>query len=287
MARYTHEYSDTLVDNAVADGRISMDDAGLLKQYLNGPAPGISNSATRYNTFFILATFRQYIGEYRKNTLDELFDGLKKFKESGRKPETELLYLGKLRQFYLWLSEQGYSSIPREFIDHKIRIRRSERVTGSSDLVLTIDDILQLIRTCKRLRDRAFIALVYDAGIKTKDACALKWSDLTIGDQDLYLKSGTGTKSPRNIRCVMAKDFLVAWRNDYPGKAEGDNFVFITQKGDPFTDQLSFRLLGRIAKESGISTPVPLHSLKQTKGLHHKTLLGEGAAKKKTLWEIR
>ena len=141
MARYTHEYSDTLVDNAVADGRISMDDAGLLKQYLNGPAPGISNSATRYNTFFILATFRQYIGEYRRNTLDELFDGLKKFKESGRKPETELLYLGKLRQFYLWLSEQGYSSIPREFIDHKIRIRRSERVTGSSDLVLTIDDI--------------------------------------------------------------------------------------------------------------------------------------------------
>ena len=286
MARYTHEYSDTLVDNAVAEGRISMDDAGLLKQYLNRLSPEVSKSATRYNTFFILAIFRQYIGEYRRNTLDELFDGVKKFKESGRKPETEVLYLGKLRQFYLWLSEQGYSSIPGEVIDHKIKIRRPERVSGSSDSVLTIDDIFQLIRTCKRNRDRAFIALLYDAGIKTKDACALKWSDLTFGDQGVYLKPGVKSKFSRNIRCVMAKDFLEAWKNDYPGKAEGDNIVFITQKGDPFTDQLAFRLLGRIAKESGISTPVPLHSLKQSKGMYHETTLSEGAAKKKMLWEI-
>ncbi len=40
MARYYHEYSDTLVENAVAEVRITIDDAEVLKLYLNGPAPG-------------------------------------------------------------------------------------------------------------------------------------------------------------------------------------------------------------------------------------------------------
>jgi site-specific recombinase XerD len=84
----------------------------------------------------------------------------------------------------------------------------------------------------------------------------------------------------------MAKDFLVTWKNDYPGEAEGDNIVFITEKGEQFNDQLAFRLLGRIAKESGIKKPVQLHSLKQSNGLHHKTAFTEDEAIKKMLWEI-
>jgi hypothetical protein len=54
MARYHHEYSDTLVDNAVAEGRITTDDSDLLKIYLNGPATEMNNSGTRYNTFLSL-----------------------------------------------------------------------------------------------------------------------------------------------------------------------------------------------------------------------------------------
>ena len=51
MARYYHEYSDTLVENAVAEVRITIDDAEVLKLYLNGPAPDVNNTATRYNAF--------------------------------------------------------------------------------------------------------------------------------------------------------------------------------------------------------------------------------------------
>ena len=284
---YPHEYSDTLVDNAVTEGRITTDDAGLLKLYLNGPTPETNNPATLYNTFFILVIFRQYIGEYRINTLNELFEGVTKFKESGRKTETVILYLGKLRQFYLWLSEQGYSSVPIDMIDHKIKIRRPEPVSDPAGAVLDNDDVSQLIGTCKRTRDKAFIALLYETGIKTKDACTLEWSDLTFDDQGIFLTSRKKTKFPGNVRCLMAGDFLATWRNEYPGKAEGDNFVFITEKGDPFTDQLAFRLLGRIAKESGIKKTVQIHSLKPGNRLHHKTGLKEDASVKKMLWEIR
>jgi integrase/recombinase XerD len=287
MARYIHEYSDSLVDNAMAEGRITPDDADILKIYLNGQATEMNNSATRYNTFFILVIFRQYIGEYRINTLDDLFAGVTKFKEAGRKTETVILYLEKLRQFYLWLSEQGCSSIPKDAISHKIKIRRPGRASDLADSILSIDDVSQLIRTCKRNRDRAFIALLYDAGIKTKEACTLKWKYLIFDDDGLYLKSRKKTKFPGNTRCMLAKEFLVTWRNEYPGEAGDDKFVFITEKGGPFTDQLAFRMLGRIAKESGISKPVQLHSLKQSKGLHHKTASKDDAMIKKMLWEIR
>ena len=127
--------------------------------------------------------------------------------------------------------------------------------------------------------------MLYDAGIKTKDACTLRWKDLTFDDNGLYLKTINKAKFLRNDRCV-ANDFLVTWRNKYPGEPEGDNFVFITEKGDPFTNQLAFRILGRIAKESGITKPVQLHLLKQSKGLHHKTAFTEEETIKKMLWEI-
>lgn len=154
-----------------------------------------------------------------------------------------------------------------------------------SDPPLSLDDVLQLIRACKNSRERAFIALLYDSATRTRDACSLTWGELGVDPEGVFLIPDKKTKSPGHIPCVMATGYLVAWRSEYPGDPAGDNLVFITQKGKPFTIHLATRLLGRIVRKSGISTPVHLHSLNQGKA-HHKTSRDENAVIKKMLWEI-
>jgi len=285
MARHQNEYSDSLVDYAVAEGKISRDDANLMKEYLAEQRKGESSPATLYNTFYDLMVFRQYIGEYRHNSPQDLLEGILKFKKSGRKQTTVMQYLTALKRFYLWLVDNGYSTIAREILEHKIKVRKSDRMAVMPEPILTGDEITHLIRACNSSRDRAFVALLYDAGLKTKEACMLTWSQCRFDENGLYLTVGEQTNGPFHAaRCVMAADYLRAWRNDYPGDTDGENPVFITRPGNPFSYQWAYRLLGKIVKESGIKKPVHLHSLRHSRTKHPGAEGSKEKAIKKMLW---
>ena len=79
MARHLCEYSDSLVESAVAKGKITRDDADLLLEFLKEQIFEGNSPRSRYNVFYNLVALRQYLGEYRHNTERELFDGLMKF----------------------------------------------------------------------------------------------------------------------------------------------------------------------------------------------------------------
>lgn len=282
MARYVHTYTNSLVNKSVAEGRITEDDAELIKTYLNGSSTEELSSATRYNIFYILVVFRQYIGEYRSNSLEDLFNGVTKFKESDRSQVTLIRHLIVIKQFYEWLIDRGDSSIPRDMISHKIKIKGPER---DADSALSFDDAFQMIKACKNSRDRAFIALLYETGIRTKDACNLRWGDLSSDKQGIFqISNGTVAQGPK--QCVLGTGYLTVWKDDYPGDASGENFVFVTHKGDPFTDRMAFRVLGRIVKESGITKFVHLHSINRNQSTHTKRVLDGEELIRKKLWEI-
>lgn len=264
MARHLCEYSDSLVKSAVAKGKITPDDADLLLEFLKEQIVEGNSPRSCYNVFYNLVALRQYLGEYRHNTERELFDGLMKFKESGRKQATIINYLLPLRQFYLWLVDKGYSTISRDKLEHKIKIKNPDRMEVTPESDLTQDEIIQLIRSCKNSRDRAFVALLYDAGLKTKKACTLTRGRCKFDEYGLYLIVRGKTKVMQYIRCDMAADYLTAWRNEYPGDPNEENPIFVTRMGNPFTRESALRSLGKIVKESGITKPVHLHSLKHS-----------------------
>jgi integrase/recombinase XerD len=282
MGNYLHSFSDSLIDKAVVEGKLTGDDGDIIELYLNGSYAEDYRSATRYNVFYILVLFRQYIGEYRKNTTHDLFDGITKYKESNRTLTTKVNQLSVLMQFYGWLIDRGDSSIPKDMISHKIKIRSLKRDPESN---LTFDDADKLIKACKNSRNRAFIALLYESGIRTKEACELKWEDLVPDEQGIFLISN-GKKVANQTPCILATGYLRAWKNDYPGNASGENFVFITQKGDPLTAQVAFRILGRIVKESGITKNVHLRSINKNLVSHDKRVLEGDELISKKLWEI-
>jgi integrase/recombinase XerD len=284
MVRSHHEYPDSLVNHAITEGKITQDDADLIIEYMTEEGTRWSSPRTRYNVFYNLVVFRQYIGEYRLNRSRDLFEGIKKFKESGRKLTTVMQYLTTLKGFYLWLVDKGYSSIARDTLEHKVKIMNPDSMALTPESILTSDEITRLIKACRNSRDRAFVALLCDAGIKTKEACRLTWRQCTFDESGVYLTVREKTKTERQIHCVMAADYLISWRNDYPESAEGENPIFVTRPGNPFTDEWAFRLLGKIVKESGIKKPVRLHLLQHGKAKQRGADGNQERSIKKMLW---
>ncbi len=283
MPRSPHRFTGSLVRNAVEAGKITQDDADLIAEYIAEQED--QSPETRYNTFYTLVVFRELIGEYRKNSDQDLSEGIMKFKGSGRSPDTVARYLAILRQFYRWLAEKGYSPIAGEVLGHKMK--NPDRMEAGPESVLTGEEISRLIEACRNSRDRALVALLCDTGIKTKEACRLTWGQCVFDEKGLSLAPGGHTKFTRNIPCDNAVDYLIAWRDACPGSDEGDNRVFVTRTGSPLTYESAFRLLGKIVRESGIRKPVHLHLMLPGR----KRPLGEGGDTgrkgiKKTLWRI-
>lgn len=266
MSQY-HKYSETLVDKSVEKGKITWDDAELIKKYLMDQNPNGKVSSTQNKIFYNLLVFREFIGEYRKNTFNELFMGVTEFKKSGRKSTTVTHYLAVLRQFYLWLIDSGYSAIPREMVENKIKTKNPENMSVTADSILSKEDVIKLIEACKNNRNRAIIALLYEASLRPKEVCLLTWKQFKFNEHEVILVLKDQTTSKKQIRCLMGRDYILSWRNDYPDEATGDNLVFVTHKGNPFTHQIMLRLIGRIAKDSGIKKVVHPHILRRSKAL--------------------
>ncbi len=284
MHRRAREYSDIFVKYAVDSGKLTQDDANLLLDFMKERGEK-ENSATRYTNFYDLVVFRQYIGEFRHTTGHDLCEGISKFKNSGREVATLSRYLTILRRFYLWLADNGYSPIEKNILDHKLKVLNQDSKKAARPGILTIEDLAALHRACKNSRDRALIALLFDTGIKTKDACRIRWDQCRFDEKGLVLLAGVYTKCAHDIRCSMAGPYVADWKKEYPGNPAGENPLFVTKSGAPLTHQATFRLLGKIVKNSGIKKSVHVHLIQPKYGEKIKTEDNRNPVRR-TIWRI-
>jgi len=101
---------------------------------------------------FNLVHWRVFVGPYRENTITDLYagiDGLNRARFRG-KPYTQNTrhdHVEILRRFYLWLVENGYSSIPEKQIT-KIHPPPVDRMTKTDANVWTREEILAMLQAC-------------------------------------------------------------------------------------------------------------------------------------------
>jgi hypothetical protein len=119
---------------------ITEDDLGLLREYL------AKIKATRHITIkrlykyaCILVHWREFIEEYRRNTIADLHAGIntiliaKDVTGNPRYAKNTLSdYIGFLKRFYLWLLENGYTTIEEKKIN-KIRVPTAPLLPQSLD----------------------------------------------------------------------------------------------------------------------------------------------------------
>lgn len=268
------------ISNAKKAGHFTADDELILTAFLNEISG--KNHITPNRRFKLVTTlvgWRRYIGEYRKNDVTEIYRGIQAVHEAtkpdGRpwfKKNTIRDYVRFLRRFYIWMIKNGYSTIPMDKIS-EITPPPEDKMTKVAGDLLSEDEVMKMVNTCKNSRDRALIMTLYEGAFRIGELGNMTWNQLKMPEkEDWSIKANVNEKTgrPRYIPLMLSKPYLFQWRQDYPKSAaepEGDAFVFVTITGKP--RQLQYqsirKVVRNIAEEAGITKPVTLHIFRHSR----------------------
>ncbi|MFN3533798.1 MAG: site-specific tyrosine recombinase XerD [Desulfatiglandales bacterium] len=177
--------------------------------------------------------------------------------------------LSTLRSFFRFLrSKRIISQNPTRFLDSP-RLKRPIPETmaiGEVEALLNAPDTI----TPQGLRDRALLELMYATGLRISELVGLRLLDLNL-DAGFLRTVGKGTKE----RVVPIGEVAIHWIMEYlkgsrPSLLKGREspFLFVTQRGGPFTRQGVFKLIKAYAQKAGIRKRISPHTLRHSFASH-------------------
>lgn len=114
------EYSKRSLESAVSEGKLTRDDARLIREFISEAAATTHISpARRYKIIYTLVGCRRFIGPFADAGVSDLYDAMTTLssatKEDGSpyKQNTICDYVRFLKRFYLWLIENEYGSVTK------------------------------------------------------------------------------------------------------------------------------------------------------------------------------
>jgi type 1 fimbriae regulatory protein FimB/type 1 fimbriae regulatory protein FimE len=158
-------------------------------------------------------------------------------------------------------------------IDGKIVGRVVQRKTKDvTRKYLTPDEVERLAAAAKKRgrygsRDAFAIRLTARHGFRVSELCALRWDQIDLKAQLMSvtrLKNGRASTHPLNGSEVRA---LRQLRRDWP---EG-RFVFVTERGAPFTRSGFAKMIERAGKAANIGFDLHFHMLRHSCGYLYAT----------------
>jgi len=190
--------------------------------------------------------------------------------ERAQSPRTIARKLATLRSFYRFLVRDGSrATSPMDGI-------RNPRLGRPLPSPLDVGATLELLDApegdgARASRDRAFLELLYAAGLRVSEA-----TGLTLDRLDLERRSvrviGKGNKTrdvPIHARAAAA---LREWLTLRPAlitpSSDPGRLVFLADRGGPLSDRSARRLVERAAKQGGLGRHVHPHQLRHGFATH-------------------
>ncbi len=145
------QYARNVLHRALENGLIIQDDAGLIREFV-AEVRSTSSTMTAKRIFkiqSILVYFRTFIPPCRTSTIPDLYQGTNDLKRAKRLNSrsyaagTQNDYVKLLRRFYVWMTENGYSSLPEKKIK-KIRAPSTKQMTKTAEDLVTGEESLAM-----------------------------------------------------------------------------------------------------------------------------------------------
>ena len=134
--------------------------------------------------------------------------------------------------------------------------------------MLTLEEITGMIDACRTSRDRAILMTLYEGGFRIGEIGEMKWEHLKIDGTGVIINTNFKTGKNRYIRLVMAREFLIKWKSDYPEEIKDEAFVFLSEKGGYLTHAAMARQIERTAKRAGITKHINPHIFRHSRITH-------------------
>ncbi len=134
-----------------------------------------------------------------------------------------------MKPFYRCLIDEEYVILHEKKLGKVQTQKRSNKRTAND--LLSVDDITAILGACHASRERAFISTLYEGGFRIGEIGQMVWNDIKFDAPGAVVNLNFKTGINRYIRLVMAREYLIKWKSDYPGSPSGENLVFISDHG--------------------------------------------------------
>jgi integrase len=124
----------------------------------------------------------------------------------------------------------------------------------------TQQEVGQIIEACKDKRDRAFILLMIDSGLRLSEVIALNWGDVDVNTGIIKVVSGKGRKARIVLIGFNARRALLRYQGEVT--LGDDQPVFQSESGRRFTVSGMRSWVLRLGNRAGIK--LSPHALRRT-----------------------
>ena len=161
-------------------------------------------------------------------------------------------YARAFKTFAKFLRQEGY-------ITHSIEITMP-KISQKRMLVYDVAQINQILLFCNDQRDRAFISLMVDSGLRNAEVRALNWGDVDLASGIIRVQSGKGRKSRTVMVGIKTRRTLLKYCGEVD--KQDSSPLFQTNSGGRFSESGLHSWLMRLSKRARIHiTP---HALRRT-----------------------
>ncbi len=189
-------------------------------------------------------------GEFDENNLKDYLSVQIKQKLS---PQTINLSLNAIKFFYYEMMG----------IKTKINIR-SVKKEHKLPVVLSKDEVKQIIDVIKNPKHKLMIALSYSAGLRVSEVIVLKVGDLALEELIVHIRQAKGKKDRISL---LPEKLVNDIRNMIVGKSSHD-LLFVSERGGKLTTRSAQKIFQNALHKSGIKKEATFHSLRHSFATH-------------------
>lgn len=131
-------------------------------------------------------------------------------------------------------------------------------------MILSRQEIQQLLEKTRNLKHRTLLALTYAAGLRVGEVVRLKAQDVRLREKTLFVRQGKGRKDRVTI---ISQKLIPDLEKCMMGKSARD-YVFESSRGGRLTEATAQKVFHQACARANIKKPATFHSLRHSFATH-------------------
>jgi integrase len=130
--------------------------------------------------------------------------------------------------------------------------------------ILSVDEVNAMIDAAHTLRDKAFIAALYEGGFRISEIGTMRIKDVSFDEYGsvLIVRGKTGL---RRVRLISATPHLSQWLNAHPFRDNREEALWINANKETMSYEALRAQLIKIARRAGIAKRVNPHNFRHSR----------------------
>lgn len=165
--------------------------------------------------------------------------------------------------------DQTINALRFLYVDvYKARFKFGEIARPRSEkrlpVVLSREEVLQLLYAVKNPTHRLMLQLIYSSGLRVSEVVNLRVRDVQLYNLTLFVRGGKGHKD----RITIFSDKIKADMLRQMGGKQPADFLFITQRGGKYTTRAVQKVFEHAVQQAGIQKTASCHTLRHCFATH-------------------